>query len=221
MADNPAKADHKRHFGIGGGPRTGIIGLDMTPVKDFMRVNPDLCGKNFDMHQNSRYNVFFTMGGMGYLYVGNGVLLGGGGAGGEHHYRSDRFAQDSSMSLSVKAEYGGFIVEKAFDRGYCNFHAGMQIGAGSLRVKYRVEEGSAFHAVNASRDGDADRESVAPFNLFEVHGGVTYSLASFVHIGADISVPMFHSAGGFDAYTSGFATVNPAFAVRLMLGNKG
>jgi hypothetical protein len=218
---NPGNGEQKKHFGIGGGPIPGVIALDLTPIKEFIRVNPVLSGKTFPMHHDSRYNRFFTMGGMGYVHVGNGVLLGGGGAGGERRYLSDRFAQDSAIMLSVKAEYGGFIVEKVFDRRSYSFHTGMQIGGGSLRVKYHAEDGSAFHASNTSYDANTDRENVAPFNLFEVHGGLTYSLTSFVHIGADVAVPMFYSAMGFNTHTSEFATVNPAFAFRLLLGNKG
>jgi hypothetical protein len=219
--DNTVKSGRKKDFGVGGGPIPGIVGLDMTPVKEFIRNNRFLNGKTFPTLDNSRFHVFFTMGGMGYLCVGSGVRLGLAGLSGEHNFMSDRCTSDSSVLLSVKAEYGGLIIEKAFHREYYNFYTGMQIGGGSLRVKYRADDESVFDVSSPKYEEDAGRESTVHFNMLEIHGGLSYTFAPFVHIGADISVPLFYSATGFNAYASGFTTVNPAVAVRLMLGNRG
>jgi hypothetical protein len=219
--DNAIKIRPKRDINLGGGPVPGFIALDMAPVKELIRINPYLYGKTFHTLDDSRYHAFFSMGGMGYFSVGNGVRLGGGGLSCERHFLSDRFAPDSAISLSVKAEYGGFIVEKAFHRQDFSFYSGMQIGGGSLKVKYSGVNGNAVTASNQQYDAIGGNESAAQFALFELHGGLTYSFVSFLHVGADISVPMFYSVSGFNAFTSAFTTVNPALAVRLMIGTRG
>jgi hypothetical protein len=218
--DNTMRACHKRHFGFGGGPLPGLSALDVTPVRDLVRMNPYLRDKNFPSFDNERYHAFFSMGGMGYLCVGNGVRLGGGGISCERYFPSDRFAADSAISLSVKAEYGGFIMEKAFRYNDCSFFTGMLIGGGSLKVSYSGIDGNIFEASDEQCETKYGRESSAQFALFEVHGGITYTLVPFVHVGADLSIPMFYSAAGFNAFTAGFTTVNPAISVRLMLGTR-
>jgi hypothetical protein len=220
-ADNSIKTTQKRDLNLGGGPVPGFIGLDMAPVKELIRINPYLYGKTFHTLDNSRYHAFFTMGGMGYLSVGNGVRLGGGGLSCERHFLSDRFAPDSAISLSVKAEYAGFIMEKAFHHRDLSFYSGLQIGGGSLKVKYSGINGNVINATDQRYDTRGGSESAAQFALFELHGGLTYSLVSFMHVGADISVPMFYSVSGFNAFTSAFTTINPALAVRLMIGTRG
>jgi hypothetical protein len=97
----------------------------------------------------------------------------------------------------------------------------MQIGGGSLRVKYRADDESVFNVYDPKYEEEAGRESTAHFNMLDLHGGLTYTLAPIVHVGADISLPLFYSATGFSAYASGFSTVNPAVAVKLMFGYRG
>jgi hypothetical protein len=42
-----------------------------------------------------------------------------------------------------------------------------------------------------------------------------------MHIGANVSLPMFFSADGFDAPTGSFMSANPALQIRLIFGNLG
>jgi len=190
-------------------------------VRDLIKINPYLRSKNFPSFDKARYHAFFSMGGMGYLSVGNGVRLGGAGVSCERYFPSDRFATDSAISLYVKAEYGGLLMEKAYHYNDCSFFAGMQIGGGSLKVSYSGIDGNVFEDSNQQYDTKYGRERSAQFALIEVHGGLTYTLMPFVHVGADLSIPMFYSAAGFNAFTSAFTTVNPALAVRLMIGTRG
>jgi hypothetical protein len=216
--ENSVKRTHGKLVGLGGGPMPGMTALDVSPFRELIRRDPLLRRQTFSTLGTARYQAFFATGGMGYLSFGNGVRLGGGGMSCERRFLSDRFAADSALSLSIRAEYGGFMVEKNFRQNEYSFFTGMQIGGGSIQVSYCGVEDNAF-SIDAD-EANRLRRSTASFTLFEVHGGITYTLMRFVHIGTDVSVPLFYAASGFSAITPEFVTVNPTFGVRLMVGTR-
>jgi hypothetical protein len=63
-----------------------------------------------------------------------------------------------------------------------------------------------------------DKVAVAPLWAFDLHGGVTYTLTRWMHIGLDASVTAFYSSTGF-SYRNHFSTVNPGVKLRLIFGN--
>jgi hypothetical protein len=156
---------------------------------------------------------------VGYIGVGNGVRIGGGGLNGERNYINDRYDTDSAIALRLHVEYGGFLVEKAFIRYNVNYLLGGCIGGGTMTVGTRFNR-----TVGTAAPGQGIREFnsvTANFFLAELHGGVTYSVLPWLHVGADASLPVFYSTDGFQGYTGMFTTINPAFRARLVFGNLG
>lgn len=64
-----------------------------------------------------------------------------------------------------------------------------------------------------------DKVAVAPLWAFDLHGGVTYTLTNWMHIGLDASVTAFYSSTGFSFRQGHFSTVNPGVKLRLIFGN--
>jgi hypothetical protein len=215
--------DHLRgkNFGLGGGPTPGVLALDMEPVRDLLRLMPSMRGKTFDGLDGSRFQPFYTTGGMGYIGLGDGARIGGGGMHGERYFTSNTFAGDSIVSMRVIVDYGGFLADRAFNRDQFVFIAGMMVGGGSLSTSFRSGEHDIFTTLDRNTDSMQDRRYSAPFFLFEFHGSLSYSIVSFLHIGVDAALPFFFSAQGFESSTASFTSANPAVRIRMIFGNLG
>jgi hypothetical protein len=211
----------KKGYGIAGGPIPGFIAFDFRPINNLIKASDALNERTFGNLSRTGFEPMVTMGGMGYLGFGNGLRLGGGGADAERNYLSDAFARDSVVSLKVSVGYGGFLVEKAFSVNRFNFLTGTQIGGGEMKVTARRTLRGGNSAFTADQNNNNVATQIAKLFLLEFHGGFTYSIAPILHLGADVMLPMFYSANGFDAYTTGFVTVNPAVRLRFMFGNLG
>jgi hypothetical protein len=206
--------------GIGGGVLFGVGAIETQPLKELIDRVQSLSGRNFGLNTID-YEAFPLRGGLGYIGVGNGLRLGGGGMSGSRHYISDRFAGDSAVALEVTVGYGGLLIEKAAAVDHWNLIAGGYIGSGT--IKTRVQVLNADNIVLAENNGDDAKASstTAQFMYLEIHGAVTYSVARLFHVGAEISLPGFYSAEGFQAFTSDFFTANPTLKLRIVFGNLG
>jgi hypothetical protein len=209
----------KNGYGIAGGPVPGITALDIGPVNDLIHVSKDLSQRTFGSMNRTNFEPIITMGGMGYLGFGDGLRLGGGGMSGDRYYLSDVYAQDSIVSLKVSVQYGGFLVEKVYSHNRYHLITGTQIGGGSITAAVRRTVRAGNAVFNPEQVNNSGESKTADFFLLQLHGGFTYSIAPFMHVGADAMLPLFYSANGFEGYTSSFATINPSLRFRFMFGN--
>ena len=206
----------EKGYGIGGGFTPAVMAIDCRPIKELVANLPAMNASGYSFGALN-YQPIYMSGGMGYLGVGNGVRIGGAGLNGEKNLVGNELTGDSASTLRLDVEYGGFLVEKAFVRYNANYVVGGSIGGGALTVRSRTSQIPA-----AQQGSDRTYNSVtANFFLMEAHGGVTYSILPWLHMGADISLPFFYSADGFQGYTTSFVTVNPVFRARIMLGDLG
>jgi hypothetical protein len=206
----------EKGYGVCGGFTPSVMAIDCRPVKYLLANLPAMNANGFSFGRLN-YQPIYVSGGIGYLGVGNGVRIGGAGLSGEKNVFGGGAGYNSTGTLRLHVEYGGFLVEKAFVRHNANYLLGGSIGSGTLTVHAR--NGQVLATQN---EDDHPYSSVtAKFLLVEAHGGVTYSILSWLHMGADVSVPFFYAADGFQGYTPSFVTVNPVFRARVMLGNLG
>jgi hypothetical protein len=215
--------------------------MDMQPVHALINKYPDL--KRLDFPIDSRYETFILAGGMGYGGVGNGIRLGGGGWGGSKTFGATRTLSvspsdtanqiDSLYKLSVGVGMGGFLLEKAYVIDRLNIMLGGFIGAGAMNIRSYRSEGKKTLFFDAgdeeySDSSDTEREPDfrASFMLTELHGGLTYSMLSWLHLGVDGWCPLFFSSSGFanrfqQPITDGFMSINGGVRIRIVLGNLG
>jgi hypothetical protein len=205
----------EKGYGVGGGFTPSVMAIDCRPVKELVSKLPAMNGGYFFGTLN--YQPVYVSGGMGYIGVGNGVRIGGAGLSGEKNFGGNGINSDSANTLRLRVEYGEFLVEKAFVRGNANCLLGGSIGGGALTAHSRTSQVLA----GQQGSGHVYNSATANFFLMEAHGGVTYSILHWLHMGADASLPLFYAADGFQGNTSPFATVNPVFRARIVLGNLG
>ena len=210
-----------RNRGIGGGFMPGVIVLDMGPMRDLLNIVPQLQVKSFGRLNRSRFFPVFVSSGIGYLGFDNGVRLGGEGMSGERSFTSDIYQQDSIMVMKVSVNYGGFLIDRAVSRDPFSVLTGVVVGGGSVSSSFCARTQGSFPVFERNTDSPEKTTYTARFFLFEFHGSCSYSMASFMHIGAQVSLPMFFSANGFDAPTGSYISVNPALQIRLIFGNLG
>ena len=209
----------EKGYGVGGGFTPAVIGVNTRPFKEIINEMEITKGRTFNLNS---YNceAIYASGGMGYLGVGNGIRIGVGGLSGERYFSSEGDKADSAIALKLHIKYGGFLVEKAFVRHNVNYMMGGYIGGGTMTVSARFNQPAVYSTTPQGNSNELNSVA-ANFFLAELHGGVTYSILPWLHTGADISLPLFYSADGFQGYTPSFLTVNPVFRARIMLGNLG
>jgi len=216
----------KRGIGISGLSSYGAYAISLDPVQELVRHTPYLSSKHFSFSRFG-YEPFFTKGGSGYIGLGDGFRLGGGGMSGQRTFSSNRFSGDSILVLGVQVNYGGFMVEKAVVSDRWNFIAGGTIGGGSYKVTATEKNSSSWFT---SADDDIQtfddlfergNSAKAGFFLFEPHAGASYTFFHFFHVGLNVTLPTFLSIEKFNIYTNDFLTVNPGFYLKLIFGNLG
>jgi hypothetical protein len=144
---------------------------------------------------------------------------------------------DSVIQLHNVLIHGGLLIERSFSfLENCNFYAGGLLGGGVLmsiaeerpaadafnRVvfnDYDEEEDDDYDKRKCDCDTLSSRVAVAPLWVFDLHGGMTYSLTNWMHVGFDVSSTMYYSSTGFSYRQGSFISVNPGFAIRLTFGN--
>lgn len=154
---------------------------------------------------------------------------------------------DSVVQLHNILAFGGLVLEKSFSLP-ANFslYAGGMLGAGVLVTiaDYKMAD-DAFtdiHRNNNNDNGDItitddkivvdnsngskdtidhpeDKVAAAPLWAFDLHGGATYTLTKWMHLGLDASVTFFYSSNGFSYRQGSFMTANPGLKLRLIFGN--
>jgi hypothetical protein len=208
----------ERGYGGGLGPTLGVHAVSMKPVNELIANSSQLSDAGFAMNS---YEIFVMMGGTAYGGLGNGVRIGGGGFGGQRSFTA--LYNDTTWGLQLSVSWGGILLERAFVRSKLNYFLGGFCGGGKLSLKRNFQSGGIFNLV------DIDQNSVtvaARFVLLEGHGGFTYSLLPWMHLGMELSAPLMYSPGGFKSpgdigLTNSFISVSPGLRLRLMFGNIG
>ena len=212
----------QRGYGASGSSIYGADAIFIRPVEELTENHPELSDKRFDFGRFG-FEPFLMSGGSGYVGLGEGFRLGGGGMSGERKFRSSRFNGDSILVLNTKVSYGGFLIEKCFIHNRWNLNTGGMIGAGSIKVTKSEQINTFFYGENENPfDIDDSKGSHrAVFFLLEPHCGFSYTFFYFFHVGATVTLPTFMSLEKFDIYTDDFFTVNPGLHTKLIFGNLG
>ncbi len=218
-----------RERGYGGaiGPTPGIFAINVRPVHELLDVlsgNDEFRDISFPLE--GTWQSFFLMGLTGYGAVGNGMRIGGSYRGGSRSYSTRH--DDSTYSVEVRVAFGGFLLEKAFVAGSMNWFIGGIAGASNIVVQ-PSKASNLLVSTPLHLDEEIDKtfnKLNAPSLLLELHGGFTYTMVNWFHIGLDLSTPLFFSPSGFkspgdQSITNGFITINPGLRIRIILGNIG
>jgi len=214
----------------------GLTNLDLEPIKKIVRSDLDKGG--FDFNKNT----FSTLGLIGYVgQRRNGMRVGAGAWAGYNSIYSDKWATQESYSSNGKAgaaiidsiiqlhivfAHTGLLVERSFKAGSnLNLYAGGMLGGGALiAMEDRKLANEAFRRTDTTTDGESDslhsenRIAFAPLWAFDIHGGFTYSVTKWMHLGIDCSSLFYYSTSGFQSKYGSFWTVNPGVRLRLVFG---
>lgn len=215
----------ERGFGGGFGPLMGVYAISMGPVDEMVEyLEGDASFRNAGLQIDKPFAFFQCSGFMGYGAVGNGLRIGGMVLSGSRSYTTH--LNDTTYSLSINPEFGGFLIEKSMVVDNINLFAGGVVGGSTIEVQpskttsmltslpLSVDKGPSFNKIKATS------------LLLELHGGFTYTMINWFHFGAELSAPVFFSQSGFvtsrgNSITNGFATVNPGLKIRIIIGNIG
>lgn len=209
----------KRGIGASGSSFFGVYAILNSPIRDLVAHEPFFAGKEFVF---SQYHAepFLMTGGSGYIGLGEGFRIGGRGMSGQRKFLSSRFDGDSVLVLTIQVTCGGFMVENVRVNGPWNYAVGGTLGAGSMAASVAYHTNSFFQTL----ENQTSLSSVAKrahYLLLEPHGGFSYTLFPFFHVGAEVTVPTLMTLEKFSAYTADFFTVNAGVSVKFVFGNLG
>lgn len=211
----------QRGYGASGSSYYGANAILIKPVKELAENLPTLADKKFHFGKFG-FEPFLMSGGAGFVGLGDGFRLGGGGMSGERRFSSAPFSGDSVLVLNTKVSYGGFLIEKCALRGKWNLSAGGLIGGGSIKVAITEKTSTFFYGKDDDfADADYQYNHQAACFMVEPHCGFTYTFFYFFHFGARLSCPTFMSLDKFGIYTNDFFSVNPGIQINLTFGNLG
>lgn len=217
-------------YGGGGGWTPGMMAFDLEPVVDLIRSDNILGKRRFpDLHDG--YTPVIMSGWLGYGGLGNGVRIGGGRWSGLLSFSSAPYSAPDSADpdrkevamIGVEYSIGGLLLERSFVRDQFNFLTGGMISFGSIKVK-RDFTSSANPSAFLNLWTNMDDTDVAKASLFgiELHGGFTYTVFPWVHLGADVNAFFAVSVNGFGAPgLKSFLVASPGIRLRIILGNIG
>lgn len=223
LSTNVKKSRLQGYGGAGGFSRR-IVAFDMEPVVDLMRYDTKLAGITFPSLKGG-FSPLNMNGGLGYGGLGHGIRIGGGGYGGSRKYVSQPFKRtpaspDSTMSLMMEVSFGGLLVEKALVKENWNVYMGSFIGAGGINIEKTTSPTSNASAFSSS--GGTNERATAGFMSMEFHGGATYTIVPWMHIGGDCNALCYFSANGFElAAGNSIYGIAPGFGFRIIFGNIG
>jgi hypothetical protein len=211
----------KQGYGGGGGFTPCMLIVNINPVKELIQKEHNLSNKKFDIGFG-RHELFIGGGGMGYGGIGHGIRIGGGGWGGTRKYTSALYGpnRDSLVTLDVEVGMGGFLIEKAFVKEKVNYMIGGMFGGGGFKVSKSFHSENKVSAFTGGITG-GEKEARASFTMLEIHGGLTYSVVSWFHVGVDANAMLFISTEAFGGSTDSFITPNGGARLRIMFGNIG
>jgi len=219
-ASGTTASSRKRGYGGCAGTEPGFFAVDFGPVRELI-ANSSLLRDSIGFTIDHRWAPVVFNGGVAYGGVGYGVRIGAGGWGGSKSFFHT--VNDTAYRLSTGIGMGALLLEKAWVVDRVNWFAGGMIGAGGMGVELSTST-SAFDI------GDNSRPRLGAvgcgFMLAEAHVGMTWSLLSWMHVGAQAAAPCFISSEGLrnssmQSVTNGFFSVNPGVRLRLVLGNLG
>ena len=209
-----------RGYGGGIGVLVNCYAINLKRAKEALGKDDGASGLSFPIE--GTYETFLMVGGLVYGGIGKGVRIGGGGMGGSRTYSVQH--NDSVITADITVGMGGFLLEKCFVKKNWNLQFGGLLGGGSITIdKYARKSDNVITQQNSSTTNNT-RD--AGFMLIELHGGFTYSLLSWLHLGINCSTPFFISPDGFTSkdnihITNGFFSLNPGVFFRIILGNIG
>ncbi|MBN1758009.1 MAG: hypothetical protein JW863_06820 [Chitinispirillaceae bacterium] len=219
------RGSRERGYGGGIGAMPGIFVMNMRPVHqllDAITSSSDFSEIAFPI--NSNLQGFFMMGITGYGALGNGLRVGGSYQSGSRSYSTRE--HDTTYTVDVHTSFGGFLLEKAAVTGPMNWFVGGMAGGAEIDVN-PSKASNLFSTIDIrSEIGKSYNRLSAPALLLELHGGFTYTMVNWFHIGGELMTPLYFSPSGFktsagQSVTNGFVTVNPGFRIRIILGNIG
>jgi hypothetical protein len=216
----------ERGYGGGIGPSMSMYAINMGPVSellDYMRG--DVAFENSGLKIDKPFAPFQLSGICFYGAVGNGLRIGGNFLSGSRSYSSRR--DDTTYNLEINPSFGGLLIEKATVHDNFNLFLGGMIGAGTIEVR-PSKTTNPFTSIPLNTDNGkvSFNKLKAGSLLLEMHGGFTYTMINWLHLGAELSAPVFFSPSGFVTtgghnITSGFISLNPGVRLRIMIGNIG
>lgn len=221
------KKSRVQGYGGAGGFSNRLVAVNMKPVVDLVNTDGKLQGISFPTLKND-FRMLTMSGGLGYGGLGNGIRIGGGGYGGSCKYVSSPYpkngtAPDSNVTLKVSFGFGGLLIEKARVKDNWNMYLGSFIGGGAMdiqKITSPVGKTSAFS--DSWTDPTNGEKATAAFMSTEVHGGATYTIVPWLHIGGDFNALFYYSSSGFGLATSNsFYGVTPGIGFRVIFGNIG
>lgn len=209
--------------GYGGGAilQPMLLGFRTTSIYDLVHRDSHLKKFEFEELQNHKYQPMLVNGFWGFGGIGNGVRIGFGGWGGEYFISSNKTPTDSVMVLKIHNGFGGLLLEKACIHKNLNFIFGSIIGGGATKVTKSYQESNVFSDAAWQEDLENGAEAKARLAGIEFHSGVTMTAVSWFHIGLDLNGLFVLSVNGFGGSSNSFASFNPGFRLRLVLGNLG
>jgi len=224
IAEDSRKAARKiteKGYGFAGVVLQGAAAVNIEPVAEMLSyVLPSRAKFQFN---DFSYEPMYLTGGMGYVGVGNGIRLGGGGMRGNRRFASAFFSGDSVVSMDLAVRFGGFCLEKVIYASKNTFIAGGSLGGGGMKTGLAILDQESYSPFRPSAEEVEPIEYKASFLYTELHGGATHTLLPLLHLGLDIFIPVFFSADGFapSIPSSSFLTVNPVIRARIVFGNLG
>lgn len=234
--ESEVEVPYDQSIGGSGVFEIGLTRLDLDPIKKIVKGDLDKGGFDFDE------NTFATVGLIGYTgQKRNGMRIGLGAWAGYNSLYSDEWTVrandslirlgsdtlvDSIIQLHLIFAHAGLVVERSFKvLENLNLYAGGMIGGGAMvAIEDRKLANGAFNKVNNNSNWESDtcdyenRVAWAPLWAFDIHGGFTYSLTKWFHLGLDGSTLFYYSSGGFQSKYGNFWTVNPGIKIRFVFG---
>lgn len=234
--ESEVEVPYEQSIGGSGVFEIGLTRLDLDPIKKIVKGDLDKGGFDFDE------NTFATVGLIGYAgQKRNGMRIGLGAWAGYNSLYSDEWSVragdslirlgsdtivDSIIQLHLIFAHGGLVVERSF-KVFENFnlYAGGMIGGGAMvAIEDRKLANGAFNKPDDDTDWESDscnyenRVAWAPLWALDIHGGFTFSLTRWFHLGLDGSTLFYYSSGGFQSKYGNFWTVNPGIKIRFVFG---
>ncbi len=203
---------------IGGGFAlgAGLLKLNLRPVSEFMENDID---REFDLDENQ-----LLLAGLS-AYGGKRT---GGRAGGQVWFGYKRFYGampdgESYSSLDVFVSYGGVFAEKSASTGDLTLLIGGLFGGGAFAL--RKAPNFSMGKYNFMDEGwvhypeDGAEWAATPIFAVDGHGGINYSILSWMSLGLDAQMVFLYSPTGFGFGQKAFWTQNPGIRMRLVFGN--
>ncbi len=209
------RSSREKGKGGAGGAFLGVSLIDTDPLRDLISSDHEL--RKYDFGIEERYQSAVSKGLKGVMGLGKGRRIGGEFSHTSKHFSSSAF-NDTVIVLDLDVFSGGIMFEKAFIKKDLNFIAGGMIGVGRSIVERREFDSgkTVFEA-----EGDKGLSVESNFYMLNIHGGITWSILSLMHIGGNVSVPLVVSESGFEYITDGYVSVMPRLDLNIIIGNIG